>query len=127
MPLLHALPRRDEPTHRQSPHNIEVEQALLGAILINNEAFYRVSDFLEPSHFYDPLHRQIYEKAAQLIRLGKIADPRTHQELPQGERPRRRHHRRRNISARLAYEATTIINAEDYGRDDLRPVDPPRT
>ena len=35
--------------YRSSPHNIEAEQALLGAILVNNEAFYRVSDFLEPA------------------------------------------------------------------------------
>jgi replicative DNA helicase len=31
------------------PHNIEAEQALLGAILVNNDAFDRVSDFLKPS------------------------------------------------------------------------------
>ncbi|MGB9327732.1 MAG: DnaB-like helicase N-terminal domain-containing protein, partial [Pseudolabrys sp.] len=33
------------PLFRSAPHNIEAEQALLGAILVNNEAFYRVSDF----------------------------------------------------------------------------------
>ena len=32
---------------RSAPHNIEAEQALLGAILVNNEAYYRVSDFLK--------------------------------------------------------------------------------
>src|SRR3712207_7762571 len=71
MSFAHLLPIQEAPVHRQSPHNIEVEQALLGAILINNEAFYRVSDFLDPAHFYDPLHRQIYEKSSQLIRLGR--------------------------------------------------------
>ena len=35
-------------SYRLAPHNIEAEQALLGAILVNNEAFYRVSDFLVP-------------------------------------------------------------------------------
>ena len=115
MSFAHLLAAEDEPAHRQSPHNIEVEQALLGAILINNEAFYRVSDFLEPAHFYDPLHRQIYEKAAQLIRLGKVADPRTIKSFL------KEHELVGDISvaeylARLAYEATTIINAEDYGR-----------
>jgi replicative DNA helicase len=115
MTYAHVLPPLDEPMHRQSPHNIEVEQALLGAILINNEAFYRVSDFLEPGHFFDPLHRQIYEKAAQLIRLGKAADPRTIKSyLKENDLVG-------DISVaeylgRLAYEATTIINAEDYGR-----------
>lgn len=36
--------------HRMMPRNIEAEQALLGAILINNAAFYHVSDFLRPNH-----------------------------------------------------------------------------
>jgi replicative DNA helicase len=40
-----------EPQYRTAPHNIEAEQALLGAILVNNDAYYRVSDFLEPEHF----------------------------------------------------------------------------
>ena len=31
--------------------------------------------FLEPHHFYDPLHRQIYETAAKLIAVGKQATP----------------------------------------------------
>jgi DnaB-like helicase N terminal domain len=35
------------PPLREPPHNIEAEQGLLGAILVNNEAFYCVSDFLE--------------------------------------------------------------------------------
>ena len=45
------------PLYRSAPHNIEAEQALLGAILVNNEAFYRVSDFLEPVHFFEPIHQ----------------------------------------------------------------------
>jgi replicative DNA helicase len=115
MTLAHILAAEDEPLHRQVPHNIEVEQALLGAILINNEAFFRVSDFLEPSHFYDPLHRQLYEKAGQLIRLGKVVDARTIKSFLReselvGEITIAEY------LARLAYEATTIINAEDYGR-----------
>src|SRR5437762_3969146 len=64
-----------EPTYRMPPHNIEVEQALLGAILVNNEAFYRVSDFLEPQHFFDPIHQKLYELAGNLVRAGKIATP----------------------------------------------------
>src|SRR5215813_15203154 len=63
------------PLYRSAPHNIEAEQALLGAILVNNEAFYRVSDFLEPVHFFEPIHAKIYELAASLIRAGKVASP----------------------------------------------------
>ena len=59
--------------HREAPSNIEAEQALLGAILVNNDAYYRVSDFLKPMHFNEPLHRKIYELAGDTIRMGKIA------------------------------------------------------
>ena len=65
---LKAQARADGPLEfRQSPHNIEAEQALLGAILVNNEAMDRVSAFLDMTHFYDPLHAQIYEIAGKLI------------------------------------------------------------
>src|SRR5256886_6712297 len=64
-----------EPTYRTPPHNIEVEQALLGAILVNNEAFYRVSDFLEPEHFFEPLHQKVYKDIGSLVRAGKAATP----------------------------------------------------
>lgn len=104
-----------ETNYRIPPHNIEAEQALLGAILVNNDAFDRVSDFLQPEHFSEELHRKIYENASKLIRAGKIATPvtlksfLTEQEVVPGL----------NVSqylARLAGEATTIVNAEDFGR-----------
>ncbi|MGD0025335.1 MAG: replicative DNA helicase [Xanthobacteraceae bacterium] len=104
-----------EPAFRTLPHNIEAEQALLGAILVNNEAFYRVSDFLESKHFFEPIHQRIFELAGGLVRAGKIATPVTLKTfLPTDF----------DIAglsvnqylARLAAEATTIINAEDYGR-----------
>src|SRR3954471_6794794 len=105
----------DTPVFRAAPHNIEAEQALLGAILVNNEAFYRVSDFLEPAHFFEPIHQKIYELGSSLIRAGKVASPVTLKTfLPPdldiaGMTPSQ-------YLARLAAEATTVINAEDYGR-----------
>ena len=67
--------RHDALPFRSAPHNLEAEQALLGAMLINNEAHDRLAGFLEPQHFYDPLHQQIYETAAKLITAGKEATP----------------------------------------------------
>ena len=100
---------------RTSPHNIEAEQALLGAILVNNEACDRVSAFLGFEHFYEPLHARIYEAAATLIRAGKLASPVTlktyfdnDEALAEIGGPA--------YLARLAAAATTIINAEEYGR-----------
>ena len=54
-------PSENEIPYRVAPHNVEAEQALLGAILVNNEAYDRVSDFLKPEHFSEELHRRIYE------------------------------------------------------------------
>lgn len=104
-----------EAAYRLAPHNIEAEQALLGAILVNNDAFYRVSDFLKPEHFYESIHAQIYSVAGDMIRATKRANPITIKTfLPAEEKIG-------DITvtqylARLAAEATTIINAEDYGR-----------
>jgi replicative DNA helicase len=100
---------------RTAPHNIEAEQALLGAILVNNEAFYRVSDFLEPKHFFEPVHQCIFELAAGLIRANKVATPVTLKTFLPGDADIAGLSVNRYL-ARLAAEATTIINAEDYGR-----------
>jgi len=107
-------PQQGDPTFRVAPHNLEAEQALLGAILVNNDAFDRVSDFLRPDHFVEELHRRIYDISAQLIRAGKLATPITLKTFL-GE------HDLGGLTipqylARLAAEATSVINAEDYGR-----------
>ena len=104
-----------EQHYREAPNNIEAEQALLGAILMNNDAYYRVSDFLKPTHLYEPLHRKIFEVAGDIIRMGKIANPVTVKTfLPADEKVG-------DITvsqylASLVTGAVTIINAEDYGR-----------
>ena len=113
--VLKLAPDAGTPAYRSAPHNIEAEQSLLGAILVNNDAFYRVSDFLEPKHFFEPIHQTIYETAGSLIRMGKVATPVTLKTFLPAET---------DIGgmtvgqylARVAAEATTIINAQDYGR-----------
>ncbi|MER8546213.1 MULTISPECIES: replicative DNA helicase [unclassified Mesorhizobium] len=105
----------ETPLYREAPNNIEAEQALLGAILVNNDAFYRVSDFLKPGHFYEPLHRKIFEVAAELIRMGKIATPITLKTfLPADEKVGDM--TVAQYVVRLAVEAVTVVNATDYGR-----------
>ena len=101
--------------YREAPSNLEAEQALLGAILVNNDAYYIVHDFLKPDHFFEPLHREIFGKASEMIRMGKIANPVTIKTFLAAN------DKVGDITvaqylARLAAEATTIINAADYGR-----------
>ncbi len=101
---------------RQAPHNLEAEQALLGAILINNEAHDRVSQFLEAHHFYDPLHQQIYETTAKLIGSGKQATPITLRTFFESAEPIDANLTVPQYLGKLAANAATIINARDYGR-----------
>jgi replicative DNA helicase len=101
---------------RAAPHNQEAEPALLGAILINNEAHDRVSGFLEPQHFFDPLHQQIYETAATLIGAGKSATPVTLKTFFENAEPIDATTTVPQYLGRLAANATTIINVRDYGR-----------
>ncbi|WP_312794150.1 replicative DNA helicase [Tianweitania sp.] len=113
---LRKVPVNDAaPLYREAPHNIEAEQALLGAILINNDAFYRVSDFLKAAHFGEPLHRKIWEICAEMIRMGKMATPVTIKTFLPGDAKVGD----MTVSlylAKLAAEAVTVINAADYGR-----------
>ena len=104
------------PHYRTAPHNIEAEQALLGAILVNNDAFYRVSDFLEAKHFFEPVHQKIFEISSQLIRAGKIASPVTLKTFLPADAEIGGGMTVNQYLARLAAEATTVINAQDYGR-----------
>src|SRR5215475_5787467 len=101
---------------RVAPHNIEAEQALLGAILVNNEAHDRVSGFLEAQHFYDPLHQQIYETLSKLIASGKQATPITLKTFFEAAEPIDAGLSVPQYLGRLAANAATIINARDYAQ-----------
>ena len=59
---------------RPPPYNIEAEKALLGAILVSNLAYARVSEFLLSEHFAVEQHGRIYAACAKLIERGQIAD-----------------------------------------------------
>ena len=61
-------------SQRLPPTNLQAEQALLGALLANNKAYERVSDFLLPEHFADPVHGRIFRAIARRIDQGQLAD-----------------------------------------------------
>ncbi|MBS0562110.1 MAG: replicative DNA helicase [Proteobacteria bacterium] len=61
-------------SQRLPPSNIQAEQALLGALLANNRAYERVSEFLAPEHFADPLHGRIFQAIARRVEAGQLAD-----------------------------------------------------
>jgi len=61
--------------YRSLPNNEEAEQGLLGALLVDNRALEKVSDFLRPKHFYVPAHQRIYEAIITLTERGQTASP----------------------------------------------------
>ncbi|WP_339632307.1 replicative DNA helicase [uncultured Sneathiella sp.] len=101
--------------YRTAPHNVEAEQDLIGAILVNNDAAAKVSDFLKPEHFAEDVHRRIYQAAITLVERGEIADPVTLKSYFDRDSALADIGGSQYL-ARLAASATTIINAENYGR-----------
>jgi len=57
-----------------TPQSPEAEQALLGALLYDNEIYHRVSGIVQAKHFYNPIHTRIFDSIGTLIEHGKLAD-----------------------------------------------------
>src|SRR5262249_6358240 len=62
---------------RQLPYDVDVEQALLGALLVDNYSLERISSSLKPGHFYDPLHHRLYEAIERMWAKGHAVTPLT--------------------------------------------------
>lgn len=103
------------PGYRKPPQNVEAEQALLGAILIDNAGFDRVSTFLEPDHFHVPVHGRIFEAARSLIARGRVADPIALKTFFEAEKALEDVGGAHYL-ARLAASAVSLVHTEDYGR-----------
>lgn len=57
-------------TPKTLPTNLEAEQAVLAAVLMNNRALERISEFLKPEHFTHPAHQEIYRLAEKQFAAG---------------------------------------------------------
>jgi replicative DNA helicase len=59
---------------RVPPHSVEAEQSLLGALLIDNQAFDRVADVVSAEDFYRDDHRRIWRHVQRLVEASRPAD-----------------------------------------------------
>jgi replicative DNA helicase len=59
---------------RVLPHNLEAERAVLGAVLVDSEAWPVASSLITPAEFYRDAHRRIFDAIARLALDGKPAD-----------------------------------------------------
>ncbi len=103
-----------QPDYRIQPHNEEAEQALLGALLVNNRAYEKIGEFLKADHFFSPVHRRIFAAIISLIERGQVANPITLKSYFEKDA---------DLAAvggagylaDLAASVVTVVNAEDYG------------
>jgi len=51
---------------RLPPHSKEVEQSVLGALLIDKDSIIMIAPMLAPEHFYEDIHRAIYQSIREL-------------------------------------------------------------
>jgi replicative DNA helicase len=101
--------------YRTLPHNLEAEQGLLGALLVDNRALEKIGDFLRHHHFHIPAHQRIFQAIEKLIERGQTASPVTlkgYFEQDEGLA----HVGGAEYLAELAASVITVINTEDYGR-----------
>ena len=97
------------------PTNLEAEQAVLAAVLLNNRALENMSEFLRAEHFTHPAHQEIYKLAEKQLAAGipfDIITAKTYLEQ-QGVLE--------SVGGvdyltKLSGAGTTVVNAEQYGR-----------
>jgi replicative DNA helicase len=101
-----------------APHSIEAEQCLLGAILVNDAAFDAVAGIVSDDDFFEPIHRFLFERMAEAKQQGRRLTVQLVGALLSDE-IKSTDIQGLTVSqyiARLAAEATTVINAPDYAR-----------
>src|SRR5690348_1373369 len=96
---------------RAVPQNIEAEQALLGAVLLDNNILDRVG-FLGPQHFAKEAHQRVFAACRDLITGGRPVDPRT----LESRLPTDLEGNTVSYLRTLLVQATTALNAAEYGR-----------
>ena len=74
-PLLNDVaPRSGNVTLRIPPHSVEAEQAVLGGVLIDNDAWDRIAGILTAAHFYRNDHRAVFDAVSGLCDEGRPCD-----------------------------------------------------
>lgn len=97
------------------PHNIEAEQGLLGALLIENSAFYDAYGTVKKEDFFFPAHELIFEKIHERVDEGKVASPITLKSYFENNEDLK------DIGgagylADLAGNVISVVNVEDYAQ-----------
>ncbi len=99
---------------RSQPYNLQAEQMLLGAILINSDNLDVVNEYLRAEHFFEPLHKKIFDSINIIVEKGLTPSSISlHSMLDRVES----YHEAggKDYLTKLSAMATVIINVRDYG------------
>ena len=100
---------------RTPPQNLEIEQALLAALLFRNETYNSIADFLRAEHFAQGVHGRIYAAIGTLIERGQVANPLTLKGIFDQDEALQQAGGAQYL-LRLAESVVTTVNVLDYGR-----------
>ena len=113
--IIQNIASNSEDEYRQLPHNLDAEQQLLGALLVNNDLFDKISSNLKIEHFFEHIHGVIFDNISKLILSNKLASPITLKtQIDNDERFEEIEGSKYLI--KLAAESSSIINIEEYAQ-----------
>ena len=99
----------------EPPNNVEAEAALLGAILINNDAYGMVAHIVRADDFFEPVHKRIFAHVAALITARNLADHITLQHAFAHDESLKELDGAKYLGG-LVHAAQTLLEVEDYAR-----------
>ena len=103
------------PPPTELPSNVELEQNLLGALLIDNEVFTKIEGVVKAEHFFDPVHSKIFDLISNRIRANATASPITLKVFLEND-PGMVGVGGAGYLARLAGSATSLFASADYAK-----------
>lgn len=96
------------------PYNLELEAALIGGLLRNNDLFSYVAELIpNPDYFYHPLHRQIFKNFLELTNRGQLATPATMHHLFKDDEWQ---DMPKNYLNDLASNVPSLLNISEYAK-----------
>lgn len=104
-----------ERAYRVMPHNLEAEQGLLGALLVDNRVMEKVNDTVKHNHFFHPAHQRIFSAIAKLLDRGQTVNPVVLKGYFEQDQDLEGVGGAKYLDD-LAASVISIINAEDYAR-----------
>ncbi len=106
------------PDAKLVPFNYEAEQAVLGAIINNNEYINQIGDILKAEHFYSNFHKKIFETISKFYERGLISTPITLKNYFDVENEAKEiNFTPLEYLVHLSRNATTIVNLVHYAKD----------